>query len=172
MDNNGGDVGYSPDRRRVLRFNLSAAVILALGCLQMVGFVLGNRVLRGVGAASGASPLPKVFSAINGYETFAADFTILYELADQDVELAVLPELYQRLGGPYNRRNVYGAALSYAPVLPEKIWQAVFRYSLKSSGPFIAELGIPADASRVRIRVRAKTRGSGEEWILDPGHSE
>ena len=164
--------GDSQQSRHVLRLNLVALAILVVGCLQMAGFVLENRILRGLGAASGASPLPKVFSAVNNYETFAADFTILYELAGKSNEIAVTPAFYQRLKGPYNRRNVYGAALAYAPVLPEKIWKTVFSYGLQSGGPFFSELGLPEKAAHVRIRVQAKTEGSDAQWIFDPGLAE
>lgn len=169
MAHHATDKKDSQRSRHVLRLNLVALAILAVGCLQMAGFVLENRILRGLGAASGASPLPKVFSAVNDYETFAADFTILYELAGKSNEIAVTPAFYQRLKGPYNRRNVYGAALAYAPVLPEKIWKTVFSYGLQNGGAFFSELGLPEKAARVRVRVRAKTEGSDAQWIFDPG---
>ena len=65
-----------------------------------------------------------------------------------------------------------GAALAYAPVLPEKIWKTVFNYGLQSGGAFFSELGLPEKAAHVRIRVRAKTKGSDAQWIFDPGLAE
>ena len=115
----------SPHPQYALHLNCIALAIIIVGCLQMVGFLLENRTLRGLGAASSISPLPKVFSAVNQYETYAAEFTIFYELAGNTVAQIITPAFYQQLRGPYNRRNVYGAALAYAPVLPEKIWKTV-----------------------------------------------
>lgn len=153
--------------QRKLR-NLAAAAVFALGLSQFMGYALGMKALRGVGAALAASPLPKVFTDVNGFETFASDFVILYEQSGKPHEQPVTPEFYGRLRGPYNRRNVYGAALSYGPRLPEPIWNAVLSYGLRPDGPFIQELGIPLDARNIRVRIISKTRGREQQWILQP----
>ena len=43
-------------------------LLLLVGLLQMAGDTLGVPVLRGLGAAWGASPAPKVFSEVRGLE--------------------------------------------------------------------------------------------------------
>ena len=157
------------DARGVRWQNAAALLLLALGSLQMVGYLTGSRALRGVGAASAMSPLPKVFSDVDGLETFASEFTLRYRLADgAPAALRITPEVYSRLGGPYNRRNVYGAALSYAPRLPEPLWTAVYCYGLAPDGPLRRELGIPADADRFSISIRTLTRGRHDQWTFAP----
>ena len=151
-----------------LRSNLGALLVLLVGSLQFAGVLLQSQVLRGLGAASLAAPLPKVFSDVRGLETFASDFTILYELDGETESVAVTPEFYAKLGGPYNRRNVYGAALSYGPRLPEALWTAVFCHGLAPGGPFLVELGIPEQAQAVRVRIDTKTRGRSDSWTLAP----
>lgn len=138
----------------------------------MIGDLTGLRALKGIGAASAASPLPKVFSDVAGLETFASEFVVLYTVRGRETELPITPDLYARLRGPYNRRNVYGAALSYAPRLPEPLWQSVYCYALASNGPLRRELGVPSDASAVRVRIRTRTAGRAGTWLLDPRCSE
>jgi hypothetical protein len=46
--------------------------------------------------------------------------------------------------GPYNRRNVYGAALAYAPVLPPALRDPVTKHALCGDAPLLRELGLRA----------------------------
>jgi len=149
--------------------NVVAVALGLIGCLQMAGYVAGCTALRGIGAASAIAPLPKVFSDVDGLETFASEFTLRYR--DEHgvvVEKPITPEVYGRIGGPYNRRNVYGAALSYAPRLPEPLWESVYCYGLGPHGPLRSELGIGAAATDVRVVIRTKTSGRSDIWTLDP----
>jgi hypothetical protein len=54
----------------------AAVFLLALGILQMAGDVLRLPALKGIGAATDASPAPKVFSSVRGLETFSTRFEI------------------------------------------------------------------------------------------------
>ncbi len=149
--------------------NVAAAVLLVIGSSQLAGYLLGFPAIRGLGAATAAAPFPKVFSDVRGFETFSARFTLMYEVpGGATVELAVTPELYARLRGPYWRRNVYGAALSYGPRLPREIWEPVFCYGLRRGGPLRTDLGVPEDALRPRVLIETKTRGRDEQWVLEP----
>jgi hypothetical protein len=156
-----------PDRR-IIHSNAAAVLLLAIGSLQMIGFAANCPSLRGIGAAWGCSPLPKVFSAVRGYETFATEFYIVYELGSETRRIWITPELYQKLSGPYNRRNVFGAVLSYGPVLPRSLWLPVLQYGLDPAGPIRREMGIPDGAQNVRVEIQSLTRGKGERWTLNP----
>lgn len=147
--------------------NIAALGLTVLGCFQMAGFLADSRPLRGVGAALAASPFPKVFSDVDGLETFASEFTLHWiDAAGSAQALPITPEIYSRLGGAYNRRNVYGGALSYAPRLPETLWRPVFRYALGPGGPLRRELGLPADAREIAVEIRTRTRGRADRWML------
>jgi hypothetical protein len=149
--------------------NGAALLLLIVGAFQMLGYITGSRALRGIGAASAMSPAPKVFSDVDGLETFASEFTLRYRLIDgQHGSLRITPEVYGRLGGPYNRRNVYGAALSYAPRLPERLWTTVFCYGMTPDGPLRREIGLPADAHELSISIRTLTRGRTDQWTYAP----
>ena len=149
--------------------NYAAAALGVIGCLQMLGYVTDSRLLRGIGAATAASPLPKVFSDVDGLETFASEFTIRYRDARGTTsETRITPQMYGQLAGPYNRRNVYGAALSYAPRLPRPLWESVYCYGLGRQGPLRSELGLGPDAREISVTIRTMTRSRSDTWTLEP----
>ena len=150
------------------RRNAAAVVILAIGLLQIAGEVFRSRTLRGIGAATTAAPFPKVFCDVAGLEAFASTFTLSGETrGGAAFETQITPELYARLAGPYNRRNAYGAALSFAPRLPEPMWRSVAQYGLREGGPLRRELGLPEDVARMRIRIETQTRGRADVWEFE-----
>jgi hypothetical protein len=126
----------------------------------MAGDLCGLPVLRGIGAATVASPAPKVFSAVRGFETYSARFSLEWTSHDGAAHsLELTPEVYARLAGPYNRRNVYGAALAYGPVLStdpqtRPMFQAVTSYALCGEAPLLRELGINPTGISGQVRIR------------------
>lgn len=151
------------------RANIIAVLITALGCTQMIGYAVNSRILRGLALASTAAPLPKVFSDVDGIETFASAFVLRgRDARGASFELPITPEFYARLEGCYNRRNVYGAALSYAPRMPEELWSAVFCYGLQPGGPLRREFGLPEGARELSVEIRTNTRGRTDVWVLRP----
>ena len=125
-----------------MKHRTAAILLTLLGLAQMAGDLTRFLPLKGVAAATGASPAPKVFSAVQGLETYSTRFFL--EWPDRRVELT--PELYSHVRGPYNRRNVYGAALAFAPVLPASLREPVIRHALCDGAPLLRELGLPPSA--------------------------
>ena len=126
-----------------MKARVAAVAIVLLGTLQMTGDLLRIPVLKGVGAASGASPAPKVFSAVRGLETYSTRFFLEWD----GTSVPLTPELYARLRGPYNRRNAYGAVVAYGPLLASApttrpLFEAVARHALCGDAPLLRELGI------------------------------
>ena len=147
--------------------NYGALTLGLIACMQMLGYATGNRVVRGIGAATVIAPLPKVFSDVEGLETFASEFTLRYRDARGTAsEMRITPQLYGQLAGPYNRRNVYGAALSYAPRLPRPLWESVYCHGLRPGGPLRSELGLP-DVRELVVEIRTMTRGRRDAWTLE-----
>lgn len=141
-----------------------AIFLLILGLAQMTGDLIHQAWLKGLGAATVASPAPKVFSAVQGLETYSTRFFVEWTDREGDVHSVELtPELYSRLRGPYNRRNTYGAALAYGPVLStdprtRPMHAAMMHFALTGASPLLRELGIdPADV-RGPVRVRYQPR--------------
>jgi hypothetical protein len=140
---------------------ISFTVLAVVGFAQMTADVFQWNAVKAVAAATGASPAPKVFSAVKGLETYSSRFYIESANGAQFVEIT--PELYSRLRGPYNRRNVFGAVLAYGPVLVsdvhmQPLFSEVSRYALCGNAPLLGELGIPASSMTPPVRVRIEVR--------------
>lgn len=136
-----------------------AALLLVVGALQMLGDALGLRALKAVGAATAAAPAPRVFSAVNGLETYSTRFFVEWtDAGGERRSLELTPEVCAGIRGPYNRRNVYGAALAYGPVLAadehgRELLRSVIAYGLTGDAPLLTELGVdPAGARDVALR--------------------
>jgi hypothetical protein len=131
-----------------------AAVLLALGLMQMAGDLLGFPILRNIGKASALAPAPKVFCAVDGYESYATQFFLEWiDHGGRLHSLALTADRVDRLNGPYNRRNVYGAALAFGPILPGRIRSSVLTYGLTGDAPILMEMGIdPGEVREVWIR--------------------
>lgn len=149
-----------------LRQKFFLGIIIIFSSFQILGFLFNWKELKGIGAASLISPFPKVFGDVDGLETFASKFTLILHHNDGRVSrIEVTPELYSKLKGPYNRRNVYGAALSYAPKMPENLWKTVFHYGF--TGPLIHELDLPEDLKCVGVEIATKTKGRSDIWVME-----
>ena len=140
------------------RHTLGAAALLVLGLSQMAADLAGWPTLKAIAAATGAAPAPKVFGAVQGHETFSARFTLHWQTADGVWhEAPITPERYARLRGPYNRRNAYGAALSYGPVLKDdphagRMFDAVARHATCGDATALRELtGETAAIAKARV---------------------
>lgn len=151
-----------------------AALLIGVGCAQMFGDVLRLPVLKALAAATSASPAPKVFTAQDGFETYANRFFIEWQDATgRQQALELTPEVYAVFGGPYNRRNAYGAMFSYAPVLEANpITRPMFRASLAQGFckfPALAEIGVPIEIARknvLRIRLEPRRAGDPQRYAL------
>lgn len=142
-------------------------VITAIGLLQVIGYSVGNKTIRGIGMASGSSPLPIVFTKVKGIETFASDFYIQFiDKSGVHQELQITPAMYSKLKGPYNRRNIYGAAISYGPVLKKELWESVISYGLCRK-ILLREMNLPLTGTNYSVKIKTKTSGRNEEWILN-----
>lgn len=138
---------------KITRNHLTIA-LTAIGMLQMVGHTLRVPALRGAGLATGVSPFPRVFCENEGYEAFAATYFLEWEDADgTGISKQLTPEWYARLAGPYNRRNVYGAAIAFAPRMKPELRDSVLAYAMAPDSPLRRELGVPESVQNPTIRI-------------------
>ncbi len=142
----------------------AAAALIVVGCAQMAGDLTGFVPLKAIAAATGASPAPKVFTAHQGFETYSSNFFISW--ADKDGKshsVQLTPEVYRGLKGPYNRRNAYGAALAYAPVLhasqhTRPMHAEILNYTFCGESTALQELGIGWTPAAGPIFIRLEPR--------------
>jgi len=152
--------------------NTLAIVFLAIGSLQMTGYAVNSRILRGIGLASGISPFTKVFCAADGYEAFAASFRIEGDAPDGTVwGRELTPEWYSQLRGPYNRRNVYGAALAFAPRLGENLRREMMGKCLREESSLRQELHIPAELKNLRVIITPRVGEKNGPWTYSSSAS-
>ena len=148
--------------------NLIYVLVVLIGMLQIIGYVTKVDAIRSLGIVSSSAPLPLVFTEVKGVETFVSDFYIRYKDAEGvQQELKLTPEIYKQLRGPYNRRNIYGAAIGYGPVLPESLWNSVLSYGL-CNHVLNEEFDISNEASEVSVSIKTRTAHRDDSWILTP----
>lgn len=149
-----------------MKARIAALVLVLIGCVHMAADVAGFDGLKAIANATQASPAMKVFTSHEEYETFSPQFEIRYRGIDGEARvLPLTPAAYGRLEGPYNRRNAYGAALAYSPVLmaapaTRGIVDAVMRYAFCDPGALMEELPFidPAPAAPISIVVIPRRR--------------
>ncbi len=151
---------------------LQTATLVGIGCLQMIGDVFGLESLKALGLISHASPAPKVFTTQNGYETYSPIFIVTALAADGNPgtrSLTLTPQINARVGGPYNRRNAYGAVISYGPVLANNavtkpMFEAAFRYGFCNAKGVARAIGLP-EAARYRVEIRQRKAQMTRRWL-------
>ncbi len=150
---------------------LQAATLVGIGCMQLTGDLLDNQTLKGLGALSHASPAPKVFTTQNGYETYSPKFTITAINAEgNNASMTLTPQVNAQVRGPYNRRNAYGAAISYGPVLASNpatrgMFDAAFRYGFCDAKGVAQDIGLPNSTQyRVDIQTKATDATPQTRW--------
>lgn len=139
-----------------------SVLIILIGSLSMIGTLTSIDPIKGIGFMSTASPLPLVFSKFRGVENFSSDYYMDVRFRDgETISMKLTPEIYERAGGPYNRRNPYGAVLAYGPMLtkPNEIIlrDKVMQYSACGQGTFMREIGITKPIEHINVTVKSKT---------------
>lgn len=146
--------------------NILYSFIVIIGLLQIIGYLSKIKVIKNLGVVTCASPLPIVFTEVKGIETFASDFYFQWNKDNgSKEEVKVTPFLYSKLKGPYNRRNIFGAAIAYGPVLPKEIWEPILNYGL-CNDILINELELPIEKNSFSLFIKTRTKGRNNEWTL------
>lgn len=146
------------------RATLVASGLLALGLAQMLADAAGALPVKALAAATAASPAPKVFTTVRGHELLSTAYAL--EWTDAAGRARVTPIDAERaagLRGPYIRRNVYGAVLSYGPVLAadprtRPLFEAVAARAFSGRWSILPELGLDPRDVRGPVRVRYAPR--------------
>jgi len=154
--------------KKTNKINLAIySLVVLVGSLQIIGYLTCIDNIRNLGRLTSSSPLPLVFSEVKGVETFASDFYMQYKSANgENQKVKITPEMYSKLKGPYNRRNIYGAAISYGPVLPQKLWKSVINYGL-CNDIYKDELQVPVSKDEFSIYIETRTKNRSDNWTLN-----
>ena len=149
-------------------------VLVIWGAVNSVAYISHYDGVKAIGFASGSSPLPLVFSAYNGHETYSTGFNIIVNYQDNTTFSSDMNvDMYNRMKGAYNRRNIYGAIFSHGPFfdLPNMITirQSILKYAVCDPAPLIHEFQISIkNISNVHVDVFARSKNNtkiGELYI-------
>lgn len=154
------DVLYKRKLTSPTKEDFLLTLVFVIGMMSMIGFMFEFPALRAIGFMTGASPLPLVFSAYNGKETFSNNFTLVVETSgtvNNDYIPSVMKtynfnfdnKLYSKLEGPYNRKNMYGAMFSHGVFFEDQrlidIRTDFIRNVVLKKVGVLEEFGIPKD---------------------------
>ncbi len=137
----------SSSRKRLITLCIPFFLI-GIGLSQIIGDILQIKALNGLALAVNSSPAPKVFCTADSLETFSSQFLIEWkDIAGDQHSVFLTPEMASKMKGPYNRRNVYGAILSYGPILEtnphmKQLYETVLAYGTQGKAPLLTEMGI------------------------------
>lgn len=145
-------------------------LLVFVGLINLIGFLVQNKVVRGVGISSVASPLPLVFSTYKGLETFSLKFVLHWENKNgEKFNKEINSKEYSKYSAAYNLRNVYGAVISYGPKLEgpkqKEAVQNVLEYGFCNSGPLAHSLEL-GEIRRAAIHIYPKAKGDTNKYKL------
>lgn len=157
--------------------NILTTLLVCLGCMQSVGYLFNLKEIRGLGLISVASPLPLVFSAYNGVETFSTTFTLdikhfnPYTLNTDTLILPLTRDLYAQIRGPYNLRNTYGAMFSHGPFFNTSQLIALRQHMLNymvCEGALVFHDYASLNIEELTVIIHSNTKGNeNKEWSMN-----
>ncbi|VBB19002.1 desaturase [Yasminevirus sp. GU-2018] len=154
---------YYKIKKTCIRFFWYALVIW--GALTSTAFIAHHDGMKEVGFVTVSSPLPLVFSAYRGVETFATAFDVQIQYQNGTVYNTHLDvERYNLLSGAYNRKNIYGAVFSHGPFFDQpnliKIRQDILKYAVCDPGIIVKEFGADGDVEHVHVNILNRRNGN------------
>ena len=155
-----------------MKLKILSILLVGMGLLQALGHITGNKTIKNLGLITVASPLPIVFTQQKGFlETFALDFTLVYEKNNKEERIKITPELYAQLDKPYNYRNVLGAAISYGPILPKELVVSVLNYAFITPGVLSKAFHL-GDIKNASLELHSKTKNENKNYVLPIGAND
>ncbi|AYV81227.1 MAG: desaturase [Harvfovirus sp.] len=144
-------------------------LLVIWGVTSSVGFLTHTNLEKQTPALV-SSPLPLVFSAYKGQETFATTFEINAKLDNGTYNKFLDLDMYSGLKGAYNRRNAYGAIFAFGPFFDDEklinLRQEILRYAVCREGNIVKEFGIDRKVLELNVTVRSKTKDNNGVWNL------
>lgn len=178
----------SSNRGRIVSYGYTLLLmsILIIGLLQPIGYIFNAPSVRGLGIITVASPLPLVFTSYNGIETFSTTFHLNITLSDNSTfSMPMSHDIYSKIQGPYNRRNVYGAVFSHGPFFQHdnliKLRQRILHHGIcddnlgfndiileYKSNAIVNFSQEPLIIQHILVTVKSKTKGNeNQRWTME-----
>ena len=147
-------------------------LVVFVGFLQAFGWAIGSKQIEGLGFMTNASPLPFVFSLFRGIEPYSSQFNVEITTEKGEVlPIAITPKAYAKVHGPYNLRNVYGAAIAGAPAfkapLEKKMVQSVLRFGFCNPATVAHDFGIQEKIVSLKFLQTSRAKGIAATWSTE-----
>lgn len=154
--------------RPFIRNHLLPLIVVAIGFLQVAGYLTGNTRLREIGYLTVASPLPIVFTDRFGVlEDFASNFYLeILDAQGQTHAFELDAEHFAKIKGPFVRKAAYAEPIIYAPILDPEIRDGVIRFGM-CRGTVIEEAFGIKEARVLKLHIETKTRGRASKWDFE-----
>lgn len=150
-------------------YTIILIILLGIGCLHSMGYLFNSTTMRGIAFSTAASPLPLVFSSYNGIETFSTKFMFEIEIINNTIiTIPMTKKIYDKIGGPYNRRNVYGAIFTHGPFFQSEklitLRQQILDYAICKRNLDLIDHQI----KKLTVRITSDTKGNdNKHWIME-----
>jgi sterol desaturase/sphingolipid hydroxylase (fatty acid hydroxylase superfamily) len=156
--------------KRKNSINWKTYLLLFIGLISTVGYISNTPVIKGIGYATAASPLPLVFSVYNGVETFSTVYNVTVNSSNGIHHMTLNNTMYDKIRGPYNRRNMFGVLFSHGPFFTDpkiiQIRDQVLTNAL-CNGVLASEFNFKGDIYDILIEIRSKTVGfENRTWVI------
>lgn len=147
---------YTLDYKSIIYYAL-----IIFGSANSFLFMCHTNIFRDIGFVSVASPLPLVFSAFEGYETFSNSFFLEAELKNgTHISLPMDSSMYDMIGGAYNRKNVYGAMFSHGPFFIDykmlNLRDKILHYAVCDPGTLMKDFKINSEIKWFNVTIKTK----------------
>lgn len=161
---------YKKFKKTCIRYVWYALVIW--GMLNSSFFLVHYDGFREIGFTTASSPLPLVFSAFNGHETYSTGFNVTVTYANgTKIHAPLDADLYNKMHGSYNRRNVYGAVFTHGPFFDRdnliKIRQNILFNAVCNPGTLVNEFEFSGDVKNMHVDVYARAEQNKHVGELD-----
>lgn len=145
---------------------VGAGVLVAVGLLNICGYVLGVPAFAAFARVTAASPLPVVFNDMGGLEPYAVDGELLLHGPGGARRYALGREWFASLRGPFIRRHAYLRLISEAPRKRRELWEPALRFAFCGRGPLAQEAGIEGPMDGFVLRLHSRSFGAPRTWDL------
>ena len=148
--------------------HILAIALIIVGCLQVAGYFLKSRNLRGLGFAFGASPLPTVFGTVKGVEGFTTRHTVFFLNKNSQTDSVLLDQrMFNQFKGSYFLKNSYSIFLAYPHMLKPGQVSAATDFLLCKRN-LIKEFGLDESITDLSVQTRKNLYGKQEITTLKP----
>lgn len=150
------------------RTYILSVILLAIGGLQIIGYVFQSQAIRGLGFVSGAAPLPIVFSNVKGVDGFDTQHSLIVSGTNGNTDtIALDKQLFSQFNGAFFLKESYSIFLAYSHIFSPGQLQAGSDFMLCRKNIF-SSFNITDKSNDNYILTKRTVYGKKEIKLLHP----